>query len=223
MKKRLRNVLIGFLILLFVLRLTGAISFFSIPSTSNEPNLSLGSHFVGSSLKKIERLDFGYFKFSDSIHGYTIVKRLIALPGDKLECKEGVCFVNDVNVDENLDLRFSYKVHTDFYNQYIKSKLKSESLESYLVAKDSFLVYLDKSFVKELPIKLIRQQLGNNENLTKDIFGRNSQWDQNNFGPIKVPKGKYFFMGDNRDNSFDSRFRGYVEEENILGTLIFKF
>jgi signal peptidase I len=37
------------------------------------------------------------------------------------------------------------------------------------------------------------------------------------FGPIVVPSGKYFMMGDNRDNSFDSRYFGAVERNRILG------
>jgi signal peptidase I len=46
---------------------------------------------------------------------------------------------------------------------------------------------------------------------------------RDNWGPVAVPAGQYFVMGDNRDNSYDSRYWGFVDRRVIRGRPLFVY
>ena len=52
-------------------------------------------------------------------------------------------------------------------------------------------------------------------------YGQSHKKPRDNLGPITVPEGSFFVMGDNRDASFDSRFWGFVDVSHLKGKALY--
>jgi signal peptidase I len=144
---------------------TFVVQAFKIPTGSMEANLLIGDHLLVNKFvyglhsgtlarilpyKSLKRGDVIVFKYPQS-PDVAYVKRLIGLPGEKVEMVGRTVYINGQPLKED-------------YTQYI----------------DAGSIY-------------------------------------EKYGPFQVPEGKYFAMGDNRDNSQDSRFWGYVPRDHIIG------
>ncbi|KAF0134526.1 MAG: signal peptidase I [Candidatus Saganbacteria bacterium] len=102
-----------------------------------------------------KRFDVIVFKMYDTNNDRKdLIKRLIGLPGEKLEVKKGIVYIN------GKELKEPHPINNNYFD------------------------------LDSLPAA---------------------------FGPVVIPKDSYFVMGDNRPNSADSRYWGFLPRNNIIG------
>jgi len=196
------SVIVQALILALVIR-TFLFQPFNIPSGSMRPTLLEGDYiFVSKFSYGYSRysLPFGVDLFSGRIWSsppkrgdvavfklpsnpsIDYIKRVIGLPGDHIQMKDGVLYINDKPV----------------------SKVKVGQINNPDITQENRPVDVYK---ETLPNGVSYETL----DLTPNGIGDNTR-------VFDVPPGHYFMMGDNRDNSADSRFDvGYVPLQNFVG------
>jgi signal peptidase I len=197
------RVVIHALIIALVIR-TFLFQPFNIPSGSMIPTLLVGDYLF------VSKYSYGYTHYSlplspaifsgrifasEPHRGDVVVfrlprdpsvdyiKRVIGLPGDRIQVRHSVIYINGVAV-------------------------KRQPVTQGCVAHEDV----------GQPVTCFREQLPNGVSYVTHDFAVNGYLD--NTEVFQVPPGEYFMMGDNRDNSTDSRVLsavGYVPFENLIG------
>ncbi len=179
---------------------------FNIPSGSMIPTLLVGDYLF------VEKYSYGYSRYSlpfspdlfpgrifgsvprrgdvmvfryppDPSEDY--IKRVIGLPGDKVQVQIGQLYINGTEVPRTPDGTF--------------------------VDDESGIGMVLRRYTETLPGSPGRPPV------IHHILKATDQGEANNTGVYTVPPGELFVMGDNRDNSADSRFWGYVPMQNLVG------
>lgn len=246
-------------------------SFFGLKSYSEKIKLKIFRLF---SLQKVKRGDIIVFNVPKEID-YPVdmrelyIKRCVAIPGDILEIKNGKLMINSQE-DNSYDVQYRYFIHN---NTFLPQKFFIDNeISDYMKLDHGYLAYIKKSTTERLisKKKIIVDLCTTSANFCDNdiIFNSNGllQWNNDNLGPIKVPKegmmvnitfenlaiygfailyhedlkdvkilnnhlfinGKrvydytfkknyYFALGDNRHNSIDSRYWGFIPEDHIIG------
>jgi signal peptidase I len=183
----LQSLLATVVIAVFVI--TFIVQAFQIPSESMENTLLIGDYLLVDKLRygaspaallmpyrAIQRGDIIVFKYPVDPNQH-FVKRVIAVPGDRVRLVNRVVYVNAVPMHEPY-VRYSSRAHQPYRDEFPRLDTLEPGVEGrwWLQMK-----------------KLVEDN------------------------QLIVPEGNYFVLGDNRDESLDSRYWGFVPRENIIG------
>lgn len=140
--------------------------------------------------KAVERGEILVFKHPQEM-GTFLIKRAVGIPGDRVYYEKGVLYINDIK------------------------------METAPPAGESDFMWLrDADFQRDGQRS---DAVANYEPLIEDLTGKKHPIllrkidHSDSFGPVTIPEDALFMMGDNRDNSYDSRYWGLMPQENILG------
>ena len=174
---------------------------YSFPSGSMMPTLHPGEHIVAWPAEGTpDRGDVILFK-KPGAPGTFYVKRVIALPGDRIEMRDGGPVLNGETLSQTPEK--PYAVHRDKHPRLETCKKEQGDGEH--------ICRIDR-WREELPGGRSYHVL-NIGNFPPDV------WPE-----ATVPKGHVFVLGDNRDNSLDSRFPsiGFIPINSITGKVAFR-
>jgi signal peptidase I len=185
----LQSLLTVVVIAVFVI--TFVVQAFQIPSESMENTLLIGDYLL------VNKLRYGGGGIWDSIMPYRpihrgdiivfhypvdprqhFVKRVVAIPGDRIKLIQGTVYINGTAVSEPY-VRHSQKMREAYADDFPRFNVR--------VAEVTATWWLQMH-------KLVED------------------------GQLIVPEDCYFALGDNREESLDSRYWGFVPRENIIGT-----
>ena len=227
------------LVLWIVARITGMLQFYNIASPANEPTLKVGDKLLTTNLKKARPYQFIMFtsKYQDSVlasynngdfngfkPGAHYLYRLCGIGGDILEMKNAVLYVNGKNFDEELNLKYEFEISTKAGNEIIGEEDKPTDGSYRSVSQDSVIIAFDKTQIKKYQpkIQLTPFIIKDTTNGPFKWLDRNTTWTIDNFGPLTIPAGCFFGLGDNRHNAMDSRFTGFIKQADIKGVVLNK-
>jgi len=183
---------------------------FKIPSSSMVPTLLVGDFILVNKYaygirlpvanKKIvpigepERGDVMVFRYPED-PSLDYIKRVVGLPGDRVEYRNKRLMINGRLVPVRQIDDYLSRERMQFSRRYIE---KLDGVEHEILLED------------DAPAVVLPSR----------ATGGNCTYNMNGLA-CTVPPGHYFVMGDNRDNSSDSRVWGFVPDENIVGKAFF--
>ncbi|QJC34854.1 signal peptidase I [Enterobacteriaceae endosymbiont of Donacia piscatrix] len=211
---------------------------FFIPSESMLPTLNIGDFIIVNKFiygiknpfnskifiknKLPQRGDIVVFKYPKNIK-INYIKRIIGLPGDIIFydiTNKQIVLYNNKYIKKDI---FKYKELKK--SKYFKKIFQNITQKKYVFLKKNSIKFYKFGNIRYFQYTEYINKLSHKILFTPEIENKINEkiYKQKNF-PLYtwiVPKRCYFVMGDNRDDSLDSRYWGFVHEKYLLGKAIF--
>ncbi len=210
------------ILVVFVLR-TFVAEPFQIPSSSMRPGLVVGDFILVNKFSygirtpiinnvlvptgQVERGDVVVFNYPEDTK-INYIKRAVGLPGDVIEYKDKVLSINGQTVEDRSTGIQSYQENTP---QYGMITIEAQAFQE-TIGTHHFEVLKIAGQPSFLP-QGVRPDFPHRQSCE---YAEDGSWFR-----CTVPEGYYFMMGDNRDNSEDSRYWGFVSDKLIVGKAFF--
>lgn len=173
---------------------------FSIPSGSMYPNLKVGDYLF------VSKYSYGFSKHS-------LPLSLPFIPGR--------IFYEEPRRGDIVVFKTPEDNRTDYIKRLIGlpgDKIKMVSNEIFVNDKKISTKILLNEKYKFIDVQRIEEKLSNNRSYNVYEFVKPFlDFDTNNFSEVTVPVNHFFVLGDNRDNSQDSRYIGFIPKNNLVG------
>jgi len=194
---------------------------FRIPSDSMMPTLEEGDFLVVNKFAyglRLPVLNTKFLKIGEPERGDIVVfhyppnpavnyiKRVVGLPGDVVRVRDDQLIINGQPVPVSDDGRYNDGC-------YLNLRLTTEQLGAH---RHQTLSCHTSDYLQAPPVASCRRYI--QQSYQCDDAERGTLPDRNDtIEDLVVPPGQYLMIGDNRDNSLDGRFWGYVPEDHLVG------
>lgn len=199
--------------LIIIAKLQRVLQYAFIPTAGSEPTIKRGDWLFISNILPYDKYKILAYEQRNPYHFPGIyAQRLVGVEGDRIQIKNGDLYVNDSLINGNFEINQAYKIDRVFTNHLIENGALEEDF--YPMDENHYITQLSK---KDLTKDYFFERLISTETDPYIFKTFNKKWNADNFGPLTVPSGKVFFLGDNRNASLDSRFVGFADKEDIVG------